>query len=301
MIPEFPKFKKLELSDRSRVEQITNKFPPHSDFNFISMWSWDTKGEVGVSCLYGNLVVKFTDYLTGDPFFSFLGENSVEDTINTLLTFSEDKYKKSHLKYISEDLIKLHVSKDVFDIQDDIASHDYVYEVEHLANMHNWPKHSSGKNIRQFLKEFNDYNVKHFELADAPKKDCLDLFKRWAQNREATNSELNELKAAERLFKSNISELKVVALYLKDKIVGFTVYEIVATGYAVSHFAKADKSHHKSIGDVLNWEEAKILSTQGVKYFNWEEDLGIEGLRKFKEKYKPAFLLKKYKVSRKKS
>ena len=46
MLPEFPQFKKLELSDKEEVEKFTSKFPPYSDFNFVSMWSWDIKGEM---------------------------------------------------------------------------------------------------------------------------------------------------------------------------------------------------------------------------------------------------------------
>lgn len=65
MISEFPQFKKLELADKKDIEKFTSKFPPYSDFNFVSMWSWDIRGEMRVSQLNGNLVVRFTDYLTG--------------------------------------------------------------------------------------------------------------------------------------------------------------------------------------------------------------------------------------------
>lgn len=75
MIPEFPKFKHIELIDKEEIEQITHKYPPYSDFNFVSMWSWDIKGEIRISKLNNNLVVRFTDYLSGNPFFSFLGDN----------------------------------------------------------------------------------------------------------------------------------------------------------------------------------------------------------------------------------
>lgn len=77
MIPKFPKFKHIELIDKEEIEKITQKFPPYSDFNFISMWSWDIKVEMIISKLNNNLVVRFTDYLTGYPFFSFLGDNMV--------------------------------------------------------------------------------------------------------------------------------------------------------------------------------------------------------------------------------
>lgn len=41
MIPKFPEFKKLELSNKEEIENFTSKFPPYSDFNFVSMWCWD--------------------------------------------------------------------------------------------------------------------------------------------------------------------------------------------------------------------------------------------------------------------
>jgi hypothetical protein len=49
MLPEFPKFKSIEISDKEDVEKITKKYPPYSDFNFVSMWSWDIKGDMRVS------------------------------------------------------------------------------------------------------------------------------------------------------------------------------------------------------------------------------------------------------------
>lgn len=73
MILKFLEFKKLELLDKKEVEKITSKFPPYSDFNFVSMWSWDVKEELRISKLNNNLVVRFADYFVGNPFFYFLG------------------------------------------------------------------------------------------------------------------------------------------------------------------------------------------------------------------------------------
>ena len=75
MIPEFPQFKPLTLSDKESIERITQKYPPYSDFNFMSMRCWDIKGKIKISKFNNNLVVRFTDYLKGNPFFSFWGDN----------------------------------------------------------------------------------------------------------------------------------------------------------------------------------------------------------------------------------
>ena len=88
-----------------------------------------------------------------------------------------------------------------------------------------------------------------------------------------------------------------ISLLLGETVVGFTMYEILSKDYAISHFAKVDKKHHRAISDLLNWEEAKILHAAKIKYFNWEQDLGIPGLRYSKIKYKPAFVFKKFIVN----
>src|SRR3989344_9175835 len=98
MIPKFPQFKNLELSDKKDVEKFTSQFPPYSDFNFVSMWSWDVKGEMRLSTLNDNLVVRFTDYLTGKPFYSFLGNNKVNETAQTLINLSKKEGLKPELR-----------------------------------------------------------------------------------------------------------------------------------------------------------------------------------------------------------
>lgn len=75
MIPQFPEFKIVEVGDREAVESHTHRYPPYSDFNFTSLWAWDTSNERMISELNGNLVVRFTDYATNEPFLSFLGTN----------------------------------------------------------------------------------------------------------------------------------------------------------------------------------------------------------------------------------
>ena len=49
--------------------------------------------------------------------------------------------------------------------------------------------------------------------------------------------------------------------------------------------------------DLHLYATALHLEKRGVKYFNIEQDLGIDGLRKWKTSYQPVFFLKKYKIT----
>lgn len=293
MIPEFPQFKALELADREEVERVTSKLPPYSDFNFVSMYSWDVAGEMRVSSLNNNIIMRFTDYLDGSHFFSLIGENELEKTALELLKFSKQHHNRDHLRlvpwHVAERLTHPHLH-----VEKDPNAYDYVYEVSHLANMHNWPKHSSGKNVRSFTKQYPNYVVKHECIENVEEGAYLDMFNRWAKNKNLFNTfSLNEYKALDRIFETNHYRLNAVSIYVDDFMVGFTIYEVISPEYAISHFAKADTEYHRAVSDILNWEEAKILKDRGIKYFNWEQDLGIEGLRKSKQKYSPVHMLEK--------
>jgi hypothetical protein len=297
MIPDFPQFKNIELLDKNEVEKFTSKFPHYSDFNFLSMWCWDIHNKVKISLLNDNLVVSFSDYLSGEEYLSFLGDNDVLKTAEQLIKFSTENYKKSFLKLIPEELT-LNFKGSNFLLKEDRDAFDYIYLVEDLANMDHWSKNTSGKRIRQFIQKKHNYKVAHSTLADVSIKEYLHIFHKWAESKQIDNHfELNEFKAFEKLANVNDPNLRLLSLYENEKMIGFTLYELISNHYAISHFAKADKRHHAAIFDLLNWEEAKYLHKLGVKYYNWEQDLGIESLRYAKIKYRPAFLLRKLYLS----
>ena len=299
MIPSFPEFKKIELSDITDVEKITQKYPPYADFNFSNLWSWDLRGEMGLSLLNNNLVVKFTDYLSNQKFLSFLGCNMVNETARDLIIFSENNYKKSFLKLIPEVVVD-HLDKSEFDVIFDRDSSDYIYSVSDLANLNSRSEKNFRKGIRQFIKKFPNYSIKYNTILEISANDYIELFKKWAQNKNADYSEFNEYKAFERILKIKNDNIKVVSLYIEDKLAGFTLFEQTFDGGVMSHFAKADTSFSSAIYSVLNWEEAKILNNNSIRHCNWQQDLGLNGMRISKTKYNPIFFLEKFFVSKKK-
>ena len=182
MIPEFPKFKKLELTDNKEIEKFTSRFPPYSDFNFVSMWCWDIQGEMRISILNDNLVVRFTDYLTRKPFFSFIGKNKICETASKLITFSKDNYHTNSLKLVPGEMVSI-LDKSGFGILPDVDAVDYIYRVEQLKNMHNWAGHRASKGIEKFLKLHPDYLVKISPLEEIPKEEYREIFGKWAKSK----------------------------------------------------------------------------------------------------------------------
>lgn len=300
-IPKFPKFKKIELSDEKDIKQFINKFEfaPYADYNFINIWTWDIQGKMMISQLNSNLVILFSDYLSNKQFLSFLGTNLISETATILIENSIKNYHSNELKLIPEE-ISTELLKLGFVVKQDRDSCDYIYSVENLANMNNWPrKNNHYKNICRFVKLHPKYKIEISCINKICSNNYLEMFKKWSTNKKIENHlELNEYKAFERLFVINDENTSVISLYLNNILVGFTVFEILSKEYAVAHFSKADTTFHSGIYDILIWEEAKNLNIKKVKYYNFEQDLGIPGLRYMKESFDPVFFLKKFSVFR---
>ena len=229
-----------------------------------------------------------------------MGENKVQETLDTLIEYSKNNHNENSLFLLPEHISGHIANNQEYNLEHDVDAFDYIYEVGHLANMHNWTKHTSGKHVRSFSKVFPHYIVKHSSISEVNKEDYLNLFNRWAKNRKVEDkATVNEFNALNRIFNDHFKDLRVVSLFVEEQLVAFTIYEIISKDYAISHFAKSDKSYHKAVRDVINWEEAKIIHSQGIKYFNWEQDLGIPGLRKSKEKYGPCTKFKKFNAQKK--
>ncbi len=299
MIPEFPKFKKLELSDKKDIENFTHKFPPYSDFNFANMWAWDIHQKTRISQLNGNFVVLFSDYVHGGQFLMFIGKNKISQTTKQLIEFSEKHHNTNVLKFIPEEMAYI-LEKEGYVVKPDRDSYDYVYSVAHLAKMDSWPSSGISKRIRQFIKLYPDYVIKKSSIHEIAKDEYEKIFKKWAKNKKVDDHfELSEYKAFKRFIQINCKNTEVVSMYIHDTLVGFTMYVTLPNHCSISHFIKSDTELHCGINDVLNWEEAKHLLIKGVKYNNWEQDLGIPGLRSSKEKYTPTHFMKKFIIGNK--
>ncbi|MBP6904485.1 MAG: DUF2156 domain-containing protein [Candidatus Pacebacteria bacterium] len=299
MIPKFPQFKKLEISDKKEIERITKDFPPYSDFNFISMWSWNTRNKIRVSKLNDNIVVQFSDYITNDIFLSFIGKNKVIETAFELLLFSKKHHQKNFLKLIPEELsLYFKFRHSPFTVSSDRDDADYMYLSEHLASMQDWRNNTKAKTLRKTIQTFPKYKVVVKPLKDTNKKAYLSMFHKWSIRKHDNHAyELNEYKAFQRFLKLADTSTIAICVYVKNQLAGFSMYEKINKRYAIAHFSKADIQDYPGIYDILNWEEGRVLHKKNIKFLNWEQDLGISGLRYAKEKYRPLFLLKKIMVT----
>lgn len=292
MIPQFPDFKPLELTDKKYIETYTEQFPPYSDFNFTSIWAWNTNDKILLSNLNENLVILFFDYVSNNPFFSFIGANKIEDTASLILDYSANRFGVDYLKLIPEHLIS-HFQNKFWNVIPDASSDDYILSVDFLKGMDKLTKSSLSNAIRNFIKTNGIYIVKYNSIKEVEKKIYFELIEDWSNNKELSGGSINERIALNKYFDLQDCETKIFSLFVNEKLVAFDTCEFCSKDYAIMHFGKTDTAF-RGAAEILYWEEAKYLSNKGIRYINIEQDLGISGLRYSKQKFKPSHFLKKY-------
>ena len=133
------------------VEAVVHAFPPYSDFSFTNLYAWNAQ----VSSLHGNLVVRFTDYVRESTVLAFIGRHRLAETAMQLLGMAKAQYHPAVLRLIPA--CAAHALAEAgFAVTEDDAAADYVYAVEHIANMPEWVGHSVRRRIRQFAAKHPD-------------------------------------------------------------------------------------------------------------------------------------------------
>jgi len=295
MIPLFPDFKKIELTDREEIDAHSAQFPPYSDFEFASLWSWDVKEEMRVSILNDNLVIRFTDYTTGEPFLSFLGTKDVNETAEELLSHAPSHHGPAVLHLIPE-VSTVGLDPNLFLIEESRDHFDYVCDIERHVDY----SIAELKSHRKLLRQFTD-TYPHFErvsldiTTEAVQRDVAEIFRSWDENKGFIMT--SEAFAYER-FLSGASALSYTAVGIKidDKLIAFHISSLPPGTCANALFSKGDVAY-RGIYPTLDHVVAQDLIKHGYTHMNIQQDLGIDNLRKAKLLLHPAYLLKKYSVS----
>lgn len=293
MIAEFPSFSPLELEHKDQIQAITSKFAPYSDFNFVSLFCWNTDNSTKVSILRGNLVVNFSDYLTGEPIYSILGDKEIDRSLEALLDLTPV------LKMVPEVVISGIADKQKFEIKEDETHFDYIYSLDEHANLPGRKFKEKRKKVTRFSKIHGDrFEVKQVRL-DNPEvqKHIMEVFGHWGASKQKNDQDIKTEKAAINRLLIYAKQLDLVALkiYIDGKPAGFSIHEIIDDNQAICHFHKTIPKYN-NLDLYLTHQAARDLVIRGAKHVNWEQDLGLPGLRQSKQSYKPALMLKKYTV-----
>ena len=222
--------------------------------------------------------------------------------IDTLLSEAHQKGKKLLFETVTEKA-KNFLEENYpghFYIEEKRDNAEYIFNREKLAELKGKEYEGKRWEVHRFQKEFEGrYSIE--ELVPSYFEEVKAFSRRWYDDfyTEETNAQLRaEEKALDNALE-NFYELGFhgLVILIDGKIAAFEYGTPLNQDTYDGFVEKADRSY-KYIYKMLNNTVAGRCPGS-IKWLNWEEDLGHEGLRKMKLSYRPEYLLKKYLVKEK--
>ncbi|KKS07135.1 hypothetical protein A3K01_01615 [candidate division WWE3 bacterium RIFOXYD1_FULL_43_17] len=289
----YPNFKNIGIEDKDTFLGFTAKYPSYSDFNMLSLLSWDFHDVNSFSILNGNLILKMKEYLGENYLLSILGDNEIDSTLNILLE-STDK-----LSFVPDTVVSKIVNKGQFKVIEDRDNFDYIVNVEKVTTHFGAEFEHLRYDLNKFIKNYPSYEVKTFNTSN---QDIINesklLTSKWVSDKNFDSAKNREqLGILDNFFKYSADfDTVLLGLFVDSKLVAYMFHEILDKDTVMSDFSASD-SGYLSSAYMMEYVTAKYFFEKGYKLQNIQQDTGLSGLRSAKMFYKPEFL-KKWVISK---
>ncbi len=291
-------FRTIDISDKKWIcECLARSDFRGCEYSFANNMAWrrmaDThitrSGEfyISVSSKYG---IYFTFPSGGDRNTSSL---TYKNVFEEMRKYSELNGQPLAISSVSKEYFPLfeELYSGQYEISTDPAYWDYVYNSSDLITLSGRKYHSK----RNHLKKIKGDEYSYSKLTDNDIDDCLSFAVSSYNKNKAYDdfSQVCEQFAIDTYFRYyHELGLKGGVLKKSGKVIAFTLGERLNSDTFGVHIEKAEPLIDGAYPAINNYFAAENASE--LLYINREEDLGIEGLRKAKQSYHPAFMIEKY-------
>ena len=284
-------WKEITLADKPAIEDKICASGCHgADYSFANLYIWRRA--------YRPLIAYCDDrLLVGMPQWGVYaypkGDGEIRGSIELLLGEAHERGEKLVIRGLTDKTLEefLPLYGDRFEITEDRDNADYIYSADKLCDLPG--RHLSSK--RNHIKHFERNGEWEFVPVTEDTKAAGDFVNEFYHEKNDP-SLADEADAIEEMFR-NYRELGFLGglLYQKGEPVAFTAGTRLDNEVFDTHFEKALPGVEGAY-TMVNREFARLVRERlpQIQYFNREEDMGIEGLRRAKESYHPDFLLMKY-------
>lgn len=294
--------KRLTLDDKLIFDDYFKRFPPlNSEFTFTNLFMWRNFYELLYFEYDSHLIVYSNEFLrkrkspaSGNKnakyFFPPVGSNPSE-----IMKQIMEQIKDVEFHRVPENIIT-QFDKDYSDakleIQDDRDNWDYVYVAEELINLAGNKYRQNRRWLNKFLES---YEYEFQTLTEETVEKTKELQLEWCILRECEDDE--GLEQEQEAIYQALDNFQVLGftgavICIDGGCAAYTFGEMLNPETLVIHVEKAHMKYQGGYQAINNLFLKCCFPN--VKYVNREQDLGVDGLRKAKESYKPVHMIKKY-------
>lgn len=289
-------FKPIDISMKQMVEHYTAKWKLEcSEYTFSNLLMWGCGGNIMLAedeqALYillhwGNERFMFAP-LTVEPESEYY-QTALDKAAEYMRTHGIDPVFKG----ISGPIKAAFERCTGYELTDDRNNSDYVYTMESLRDLAGKKLHAKRNHIHQFMTQYGE-RYEYVKITGDMMGECVDVYNDWLSEKspdETDNMELSAIKTL--LMHMGTLGIRGGGIRIDGKLAAFTLGQRMDDNMAVVHIEKAD-NEIMGLYTVINNQFVQHELTD-VKFINREEDMGMEGLRKAKLSYYPAYMIDKF-------
>jgi hypothetical protein len=273
-LPVYPRVRKIRLTDKANLDEgYIQLGPASSAVCFTNEFILDENNSLQVCTINENLIYMGED--EEGKFFHIVGNNLIEETVRSL-----SKSNDRRIEYLPTG---------VSGTTEDRDNADYIYLIDEAIEMRGSGYEGLRRKIRRFVNENN------CKLRDGKSDDTdvvWEIAKNWVEKYRVDHS-LAEVQSAEielaalekaLVFAEQLG-LEICTFVAESGMIGYAVVEILGSTLMIHFF----KTRHNFPGgaEFMFVELAKKYQGR-VHTINFQQDLGIAGLRRFKLSLRPS-------------
>ena len=277
----------IDLSHKEKISQLYRQYG-HRDsaHSFESLFLWKEDMELSIYFGPGLYAVRSGNSSKHTWFFPVGEDEAKKQFISSLL--KEPSLTFIYMTEIDTEFLKTHF-EDMFEISPEPSDSEYIIDRDTMENL---PGSSFSKDRGHINKLIKTHEIKTLSLSGLPVNEIYRIAAIWDSHKQEYTNIIDENATKNAL--SNLASLNITGVVL---IMDGTPCA-VAAGFKLNEDT-VDCCLQKTTTGVqgltyyLRQEYAKS-QPKGVNFFNWEEDLGIEGLRKAKKLMHPCEMIDMY-------
>ena len=296
-------FKDIDISAKEKLQPYFDMVNYEAcEYCFATLYMWQHLYKTGY--YIGDGFAVLVGEYEGDTFsiLPLAKKEKLPEVIDFVFDYFKNANKKLYFRGVTQEIVNYLKEnyKDKFEYIEERDLFDYVYDAESMRTLGGRKNQKKRNHINYFLKEYEG----RFEYRLLNKEDfnsCLELVKKWANNKEENNeyddSMDEELIGIKKIFSHyDILKdgIKVGGILIDNKLEAFTIGELLNPNMALIHIEKANPDI-RGLYPFIN-QQFLVNEFSQVEFVNREEDLGIPGLRKAKLSYHPIRFVEKYTV-----
>lgn len=293
-LPSLPDARPLDLSDRTWLApRLRDLRPRQSEFTFTNLFMWRDPYQLRLSEVDGAPLLFAWPPDLEDSFLLPPLPPASALTLRRALDHLAAAGRAPRLcRATAEDLQRLGVTEEEFAIEQDRDHWDYVYLVRDLIALAGNRYHGKRNHLEQFARE---HEFRYLPLTPDLVPACRELQDRWCDEKHCDL--VATLRAEARAVKevlTHLDDLGVTGgcLEVDGKVEAFALGELLNPETVVVHIEKANAAYH-GLYQAIN-QQFLEQAWSSVTYVNREQDLGVPGLRRAKQSYRPHHMVEKF-------